>query len=180
MDVCYKIALIVGVVGTLAGAWFVYLALKASHDWARRRYAIDMLRDWNQNVYPHFRSIEHMFPHIRQFDHGEKKFMELTHNKAKEIWSCDPDKADLWNVKTSILELLNYFEFVTTAYSQKVADGEVIDHSFRNALVQWHDILDKFIKVAAEGLGFQPWQPFIDIVAEWKAPNPKPKRKATA
>ncbi|HUX01910.1 MAG: DUF4760 domain-containing protein [Phycisphaerae bacterium] len=179
IDVGLRVFLAVGAIGTLAGAWLVYFTLKANHDWARRKYAIDMLSHWNEHVYPHFRAIENVYPHVRQFDHGEKKFKELTYDTAKEVWKCDPDDAAHWKVKSATLELLNYFEFITTAYSQNVADPAIIEHSFRNALVQWHDILTNFIKVAQEGLGFQPWQPFLDVVATWKSPGTQ-KRKKTA
>lgn len=177
LDILYRSCLSLGAIGTLIGALLVHRTLRANHDWARRRYAISMVKQWNENVYPHFRVIENFYPHIRQFDEGEGKYSELTHDTAKNLWKCDPEDSVQWEVKTAIMELLNYFDFIATAYSQNVADSSIIIHSFEKPLTQWHDILTNFIKAAEKGLGFQPWETFLNVVATWKSPNSTARKK---
>ena len=168
-EIAYRIVLALTGVTVVIGTVLICRTLRSNHKWAKRRFALDMLQMWNDRVYPHFKVIEHLYPHIRLYDHKTKKYGELTKEAAQKLWSCETSDADLWRAKTAMLELLNYFEFVTTAYATGVADKKLVEQSFKYAMVQWHAILDNFIIVAEEGLGFQPWSPSLKVIQNWRA-----------
>ena len=68
MEICFQMLKVVSSVGSLIGVWFVYIALRANHDWQRREYAMNMGRDWNINTAQHWEAIENVFPHLRDVD----------------------------------------------------------------------------------------------------------------
>ena len=171
--------LALGSVGTLIGAWYVYKTLRANHDWQRRQYAIDIFREWNANTAKHAQAIERAFPHIRDVDRTTGKSNEITKEQAKRIYTCDMSDAKNWELRFHIIELLNYLEFVTTAYSHNVADKTIILSSLKNPLVAWHNILKNFIETVNLCEDYKPWQPFSAVVNEWEHPAME-MRKPTA
>jgi len=178
-DLVLKTVAAIGAIGTLIGAWFVYRALIANHDWNRRHYALEITNHWNDLTADHAKAIEQAFPHIRDVDRTTGKTNEITKEKAREIYTCIPTNKDCWDLRFDIVELMNHLEFVITAYSQNVADREIIFTAFRGPLTKWHDILKNFLEIVEECEGYQPWEPFIDHIAEWNSPKPR-KRKRTA
>ena len=178
LDLVLKTVAAVGSLGTLIGVWFAYLALRANHDWNRRHYAVEIIRCWNDITADHAKAIEETFPHIRDIDLSTGKTTEITKEKAREIYTCNPDNKN-WAIRFHIIELLNHFEFVITAYSHQVADRGVILVGLRDPLSKWHDILKNFLEIVEQCEGYQPWQSFMDQIADWNAPK-RQQRKKTA
>lgn len=162
------VVLAIGSLGTCAGAWYVYKTLKANHEQQRRQFAVDMICGWNVNTGEPTKAIEKVFPHSRHRD-AEKKVQEITREQAINVYTCGPDDKDNWEIRFRIIELLNYLEFAATAYSQKIADPQIILRSFKGTMEIWHDVLKNFIDIVYEYEGYQPWQPFLDVVAKWRA-----------
>jgi len=173
------IVLATGYIGTLIGGWYAFVTLKANHDWQRRQYAMEIFRGWNDNTADHAQAIENAFPHIRDVDRTTGKVNEITKEHAKRIYTCDFGDTKNWQLRFHIIELLNYLEFVAVAYSQGVADKQIILDSLKSPLIKWHDILKNFIETVSLCEGYEPWKPYIDVVAEWQQPKTK-ERKPTA
>jgi len=169
MDVPLLWLTAIGTIGTLIGAWLVYKALKADHDWNRRQYAMDMLKDWNANTAGHAKAIEDVFPHLRDVDRTGGQVTELTKQQSKHIYTCNPEDASLWNVRFHLVELLNYLEVIAIAYVEGVADEGMVHRCFRGPMMKWHDILTNFIQVVETCEGYQPWEILQQVVGEWKA-----------
>jgi hypothetical protein len=159
----------IGSVGTLVGAWLVYRTLQANHDWQRRQYAIDIVRDWNKNTNGHSFAIEDAFPGIRDIDKTTGKVNEISKERAKKIYVSNPttDKAD-FELRFHIIQLLNYLEYVVTAYNSKVADEAVIVEAMKNPIVRWVIILNNFLDVVEMCEGYQPWGPLRATVKDWE------------
>ena len=177
IDEGLKIVAAIGATGTLTGAWLAYRALVSNHDWNRRHYALEIIRNWNDLTADHAKAIEEAFPHIRDIDKTTLKTTELTKEKAKEIYTCSRDNKECWDLRFNIIELLNHLEFVISAYAEQVADREILLGSLRGPLCKWHDILKNFLDVVEQCEGYQPWKPFIDHIADWNAAKTKPRKK---
>ena len=153
--------------------------LRASHDWERRKYVLNMVRDWNLNTGDHARAIEDVFPHIRDVDRTSGHTAELTKEMCKQIYTCAPNNKNYWEVRFHLIELLNYFEFIAIAYFQNVADREIVTSSFKGPMLKWHDILKNFVDVVHTCEGYEPWKPYTDVISEWRSVVPA-HRKPTA
>jgi hypothetical protein len=169
----------VGSVGTLIGAIFVVITLRADHDWRRRQYAAELLNHWNDITADHSKAIEETFPHLRDVDKTTNQVNELTREISKKICACRPDEKEYWNVKFHIFELLNHLECVVSAYNHQVADSIMINTCLKEPILVWMKIFKNFLDVVAECEGFQPWQQLIEQSNEWKR-TPGKKRKSTS
>ena len=78
-----------------------------------------------------------------------------------------------------MIELLNYFDFVATAYSQKVADNSIVLTAFKGPMSTWFNILRNFINAVEGCEGYQPWKAYVDLIAEWNRSG-SAHREATA
>ena len=169
-----------GAMGTCAGAVFVIHVLKSNHDWQRRQYALDIYRDWNKNTSEHYRAIENALPRIRDIDKNKGSINELSKDRARIIYGSDPlTDSENFALRFHITQLLNYLEFVATAYNSNVADEQVILETMKNPIISWVNILSNFLEVSELSLGYQPWQPLRDTVKQWEH-NPKIRRLPTA
>lgn len=156
-----------GISITAIGVFMAYQVLKSNHDWYRRKYSLDMLREWNEKVIGHAKEIEKFFPTLLDVD-KKKDGIELTRERAIKIYTCTPDHPD-WNLRYHIYELLNHFEFVATAYFQGITDVQIIEQSFKEPLLRYHDRLSKFISIVEERRGHQPWPPYIKLINKWNS-----------
>jgi hypothetical protein len=165
-----NIIIAIGTVGSLIGVCFIYLSPRANHDWQRREYAMNILRDWNTNTGAHWLEIEKVFPHLRDVDRTGGKQTELTKQQSKEIYTCTSENK-YWNVRFHLIELLNFGDFIGSAYLQQVADKQIVTRSVREPLMKWHEILRNFIEVVETCEGYQPW-PQYPAVSEFVTSKP--------
>ncbi len=159
----------IGAMGTLISAWLILQTLKSNHDWQRRQYALDLLRDWNANTNDHSQAIETAFPGIRDVDKTTGKVNEISKDRAKKIYISDPHKdSNDFLLRFHIIQLLNYLEFVVAAYNVNVADEEVILSTMKNPIIRWATILNNFLDVVEMCEGYQPWGPLRTAVKDWE------------
>ena len=169
----------VGSIGTLLGVLIVLYVLRRNHDWYRRQYALDIMREWNDQALSHTTVIEQSFPGLFHVDTKVKNPVEMTKNDAVGIYTADPKNPKNLAIRTHISELLNYLEYVSTAYMHSVADKKIIETSFKQSLVNIEKILINYIEIVKERRGYQPWQSYLDVVSGWR-PGEKDKRPPTA
>jgi len=82
-------------------------------------------------------------------------------------------------VRFHLIELMNYADFVASAYINQVADRQIVMTTFKDPLSKWYEILSNFIEVVEICEGYQPWPQYTQVVGEWKNVQPK-LRKPTA
>ncbi len=169
MEIISTSILAAGTIGTLIAASFVDRTLKSNHDWQRREYAQNIIRDWNANTSKHWQALEDVFPHLRDVDVTSGKVTELTKQQAKEIYTCEKTDEINWNLRYHIVELLNYLEFVSMSYTQQVADNYIIETCVRDTMTKYYDLLKNVIEVIEVCEGYQPWKPYVDLVSKWKS-----------
>jgi hypothetical protein len=107
------------------------------------------------------------FPNLFDLDKQRQIPVELTKQKAVEIYTATPQNNDYWDVRHHIAELLNFCEFVTTAYTQRVADEQTIDRSLKQSLRRIADTLKNYLEVVQERRGYQPWKPYLEVISTW-------------
>jgi hypothetical protein len=160
----------IGSCGTLLGVVILLFVLKRDHDWRRRKYAIDIVRDWNEKVLRHVREIEKEIPHLFDADIHTLAPAELTKQKAIEVYNATA-KGSTINpmVRHHMSELLNYMEFVAMAYTNSVADSNVVEECLVQSLVRVPKTLKNYIELVQERRGYQPWQSYLNVVSKWSA-----------
>jgi hypothetical protein len=149
------------------GLFLAYRTLKANHDWNRRNFAAQAIEKWSSQSLIHRKAIEKTYPGL--YDHQENDDLKvLSVEEAEKIYKCTFND-ECWEIRFHILELLNYFEYISVAYNNKVADQVMIEKSFKNALIKWHRLLSHFIEVVEKYRKNNPWKPYSDLVNKWKA-----------
>ena len=153
-------------------------ALQSNQDWNKKHFAVELMEKWNHSTRRHRELIEDKFPQI----YDSNRLMEnppcIAIEVARDIYACTPFGDD-WRLRFSLHELLNHLEYISVSYTRGVADKEIVEGSFKNILIKWHRILNPFIQVVEEKWGFNPWQPYSDLIKIWDV-KPKPLRKPTA
>lgn len=169
MEIVWTWIIAVGAIGTLIGAFLVYRTLKCNHDWQRREYAINLIRDWNIHTSKHWQVLEGVFPHLRDVDRTGGTVTEITKQQAKDIYTCEPDNTRYWELRYHLVEMLNYLEYVSMSYEQKVADQEIVETSLKDIMIKYYDILKNLIDVVETCEGYLPWEPYTALIGKWKS-----------
>lgn len=153
--------------------------LRANHDWNRRYFAAQLMEKWNPNTLHHRQTIEKAFPKIYDINDKGSPKVYIDRSRAIEVYTCSPDHPD-WKLRFSLHELLNFLEYISVSRSQEIADHKIIEDSFKNILIKWHKVLNPFIEVVEEKWGFNPWQPYSDLITSWSPQTKQYQRKKTA
>jgi hypothetical protein len=86
----------------------------------------------------------------------------------KEIAKSRDKHPSMWETRNHCIALLNYFEFVTAAWENQVADREIIEHSFKNTILRWYRDLYEFMVLMKNTRKYEPWPPLQRVVEHWK------------
>lgn len=157
--------LIIAVVTTLTVITAIW-TLRANHAWNRRKYALQLLHDWNENTIQHRRFIESSLPGLLDKNNKTKKIVELSKNDAYKIYSALPSSEE-WELRFHIIQLFNYFELIATAYFTRVGDKTVIEDSFSLILTNYYDSLSNIIDIFQDNRNYIIWSHYSDAVHEW-------------
>lgn len=162
--------------GSVLLAW---RALKATHDWNRRSYALKIIEDWNTKTSEHRKAIEQAFPGLVDTNKRSSAAVELSKQVVQSIYASKPSDEQEWKLRFHLIQLGNHFEYIATAYLQHVADQAIIDQAFRATMIRWHGIMLNFIAEIEEHRGYRAWAPWEECVNKWKL-RTKSQRQPTA
>ncbi|MCG8373844.1 MAG: DUF4760 domain-containing protein [Balneolales bacterium] len=156
-----------------------FIRLKANHDWNRRVEASKMIAEWNSETSKHRKAIEDIEPGIIDININSDKaeIKEITKTRAAEIYSSNDVKSPDRELRFHFIEILNYFEYVASAYDNKVADKKMIEESFMNTMIAWEELLHNFIVEYGKHRKSNSWKPFTDVVNIWKLKGKKTRKK---
>lgn len=152
------------VVVTVGGFAFAIWQLRSEYRWRRRQFALQMLSEWNEKTDPHRRGVERGLPGLLNAVRGDAP-TELTSERAEAIYRArqgDPD----WELRTHIVELLNYGEYVAVSYDKRVADREILAESLCRTVTRWYRQLKPYVLATERHRGFDAWKPLSDSVVE--------------
>jgi hypothetical protein len=159
-------------VGLLISALSLAVAaygIRENHEWNRRHFAAEMMREWNTSSSQHKVAIESAYPEFYQKEADELSRARMSPEEAKKVYTSTPKDSLRWETRNHCIALLNYFEYVTAAYEKNVADRNIIEDSFQPTILRWHHDLEEFISIMQKIRGYHPWPPLQRTVAKWKA-----------
>jgi hypothetical protein len=171
----------IGPLVTLIAVAVAYITLKANHDWNRRSFALQMGANWNKQTKSLIDDIETIMPGILKFG-KDKRLKQINQEEAQKIFdSVYGENSKEWTLRTRFIHLLNEFEFIASAYTNKVGDQKIIEQSFKDIFIKWGFVLEHFINIYKEERNNRyPWGPFHSLYEKWTKENPQSWRRPTA
>lgn len=160
----------VGSVSTAVAVFLALLSFRNTHEWNRRHYTIEFLGNWNESTRQHFVALEKRFPEFFAVPDfiTNPDLMEswcLDRNQAKEL--VEVKSADEIDLRGHIVELLNYFEGIASAYEQYVVDREAIEDSAMTVILDVCVYFQPFIEEMRKINRRDPWPPLSRVVELW-------------
>jgi Domain of unknown function (DUF4760) len=165
---------VISLIFTGSALVFAIFSLRANHEWNRRNLACQLVAGWNDKTSAHRRAIELIRPRLVDIDKKSQEIVEITKTDANLIYTSKTGTPD-WELRFHFIELLNYFEVIALAYRSRVADQKIIEEALKNVLTRWYDLLINYMQVAKEHRGYEPWEPFANVVQYWKSPRYQPR-----
>jgi hypothetical protein len=166
----------VGSVSTAVGVFLALLTLRATHEWNRRHYTIEFLGDWNERARKHLVVIEKQFPEFFAVPDFIKNpdlmdSWRLDPNRAKQLVKVksehhEPDHTQP-DIRGHLIELLNYFEGIASAYEQHVVDRAAIEDSVGTVILDVCVYFQPFIEEMRKINRRDPWPPLSRVVELW-------------
>ena len=176
-------------VSTAVGVLLALLTLRHTHEWNRRHYTVEFLDDWNESARRHLTVLEKQFPEffaVPDFikDPNLMNSWRLDQDRAKqlvevklELQGSDPNEL---GVRGHLLELLNYFEGIATAYEQHVVDRAAIEESVGTIILDVCVYFQPFIEEMRKVNRRDPWPPLSRVVELWLTEATRRKAQAQA
>lgn len=116
----------------------------------------------------HRQKIEAHYPRLLDVDTKSYLNSEISKQAAVEIYlSRRENEQGLWELRFHLIQLLNYFEMVASAYNNDVADKKMIEDSFKRVMIRYHEVLKNFIDIVIVHRHGNPWQPYSELVNKW-------------
>ena len=134
LDILKDVGPVVTALAVLVAVW----TLRANHDWNRRQFTAQLVAGWNDKTSAHRKAIEKLRPGLIDLSPDDKP-VEISQTDAEEIFTARPD-TECWELRFHFIELLNHFESIASAYRNHVADRPMIEESFQNVLIRFHDM----------------------------------------
>ncbi len=131
-------------------------------EWNQRKYVVDLA----QRVLPDndkaIKIIHECFPRFNSDESVKKKV--ITKTEAKELIKIENQEKLM-----AIVGLINYFEGMSIAYNNGVADKKMFEKSFKKLIGRWYGRLEGFIQVYKK-ICECDWKPFEELGENWKNP----------
>ncbi len=149
------LGIFVAVLGVLV-TWFQY-------ERSKRHFALtEIVARWNENTGRIKDTIEGEYPGI----YNQERFDVLGEDEARQLFEAN-EGSELYVVRQSLVELLNYFEFIAMVCESDVADEAIVREFAGTAMVRWGKTLRVFLRVYNEERKRSVWGPFYAIVDRW-------------
>jgi hypothetical protein len=125
----------------------------------RKKNAIDMIYDWNNNTSKDTGTIRQKFSGCYELC----KIIEL--DQIEELYYkdlfLDENKR---SVRDSVIRLYNYFEYISSAYLSNTASKRIINHSFTITMIRYYVVLENYILEEYLTTKRNPWLPFTKFI----------------
>lgn len=179
----------VGSVSTAVGVFLALLTIRNAHEWNRRHYTIEVLENWNECARKHLIVLEKQFPDffaVPDFIINPDLMGSwcIDENQAKQLLAVkserqEPDHTEL-DIRGHIIELLNYFEGIASAYEQHVVDREAIEDSVGTIILDVCVYFQPFIEEMRKINRRDPWPPLSRVVELWLIEETRRKAQSQA
>jgi hypothetical protein len=157
--------LVVSAIALLHGAH----GISKQRQWDRAHFAVEMINQWDVYSRDHKAAIEAAYPELIKNEQVRRPEGLISYEEAHCLYYSTPENDPLrWEIRNHCISLLNYFEFVTAAWEEDIADHAVIEDSFKSPILRWHGNLQQFMYVMQDARQYEPWQPLQRVVNIWK------------
>ena len=116
--------------------------------------------------FTHRNTIEAYYPGL----YNSEFFDLLNRSEAQALYettqSADPN---LYAVRQSIVDLLNYFEVVALMVDRGIADEDIVRAFAGSAMMRWYSALAEFAAVYNERRAVCVWAPYYRLMEAWGA-----------
>ena len=179
----------VGSLSTAVGVFLAFLTLRNTHEWNRRHYTIEFSDDWNECARKHLNVLERQFPELFAVpDFIEKPDLMncwcLNRRTAEQLVTIQSESQgtspDQLDIREHLIELLNYFEGIVTAYEQHVVDRAAIEESVGTVILDVCIYFQPFIEEMRKINRRDPWPPLSRVVELWLTEATRRKTQAQA
>lgn len=153
-------------------------ALVMEYNWRKTTAAIDLMRDWNEKV----SSLRDIAVDLGKKIYGQPEgtlfIKPIDGAEAAKLWgasqfSIDQTEMDRSKLNSCLISLLNYFEYLSSAYLNGSVEQQVIKPSFKDPMSRWHKSLRGYIEWVDDKTGRTDknpvtWKPFCDLMDQWE------------
>jgi hypothetical protein len=149
--------------------------LQQDHDWNRRHYAAEIMKNWNEDVGKHKDAVLKAFPDF--LDKTKRK--PILREKAIEIYEATEKDKELFELRNHMVAMFNHLEYIASVYRNGVADRPMIKDAFDGVIKLWYNYFKTFIDISEERVGFRPWEPINNLIIDWEAQQQPAPRNYT-
>jgi hypothetical protein len=160
------------------------VALDLDYKWRRTTAAIDLMRDWNEKVTWHRDLVVELGRKLYGPSNGTDFIRPIEGDEPDLLWNAvadDPDPKQQMRAKinTSLLSLLNYFEYLSSAILNGSVEQAIIKTSFQDPMKRWHKSLHDYIDYVDDKTGRLDknpvtWRPYCDLMRQWDEDSVRP------
>lgn len=166
-----------GIVVTAIGVYLAFATLRASHEWNRRHYTVEMAAAWNHEARALLANLTMHFPEFFQVPDF------ISDDRQRDQWCIDEDMAERLvfskspndnideetiEIRDNLVPLFNHFESIAIAYQLNVIDRDVIFESFGAVLLDTWIFFGPFVDKMREVNRRDPWPPLTELIHAWE------------
>jgi len=143
------------------GLYMNNLTLKESTSWNKKVYAQTLATDHNEKTKSFREIISKEFPDIGKDEGAEG----ISKERAAKIINADPaTDNETVSINNNIVELLNYLECLVSAYTNEIADQEMMREGFGVMILKYYKYFENYISEHARIHNSHSWQILEDDV----------------
>lgn len=181
--------------GVLLTAISLFLTLQAfrwqqgskndEYRWKRQELALQLLRDWDDKTSGKRNEIDRLQAKLQGIEVSQN-MPPLSKELALAVWSQvgygagDLRQRDMYDLRSNLISLLNYFESLAVAYYTEAANKDLLSVSVGSPLRRWKKRLQEFTEIADLSRNEPVWKPFYALVRDLEELSAEEKRLAEA
>jgi hypothetical protein len=164
---------LIGFVTIMVTILITFLQLYKTNQWNKKKYALDMIADWNNHMINYKLAINKVLPGV--LESNKPIDIELA-TRLLTVEEIKTGSMDFIEAKLAADSILNYFEFIATSYLEGVAHKKVVETNFRPVMIQWDSILKLYKDEHKKMFGVDLWEPYSKLMGQWHKDRSKFKK----
>ncbi len=142
------------------------IQLRKNYEWEKAMLATDLNKLWSEKTLPHRNIIE-------------KKYGAYISNvKPIDPPDCEDfvgavEGGEFFELKISVISLMNYFEDIAVLYTSGMADRSIVDATLRKPMTRYYDKIKPLSGCIDKVAGYPSWKPLDELITAWKQQDAK-------
>jgi hypothetical protein len=141
------------------------------YKWKRQDLAISLLRDWDEKTSDRRNRIDRLQADLQGINVAAN-MPPISKELAAKIWSQvtyaegNSTERELYDLRSDLISLLNYFESLSVAYYTEAANRELLEVSCGSPLKRWRKRLMEFTNYADIARNDEVWKPYYALTRD--------------